>query len=206
MKIPNNIKNIIFDLGGVIMDLDIDKTRNALSLLGFDESMFHLHETDKDNIFILLERGLITENAFFSGLIQIIGSPLSVTRLKKAWNGMIADFQPKKIKLLQDLKPQYRTFLLSNTNTIHIQRCNEILKKKYHLSGLNELFEKTYYSYETGLRKPEPGFFRFVLEKSHLQPSETLFIDDSPEHIEAARHTGIITLLHKRNAPLDLEP
>ena len=207
MKIPNKIKNIIFDLGGVIMDLDIEKTKNALSRLGFNESMFHLHETPENhNIFILLERGLISEASFFSELKHRVERPVTAEQLKTAWNEMIVGFQPQKIKLLQDLKKEYRTFLLSNTNIIHIERCNEIISQNYHMTGLNELFEKTYYSFETGFRKPEPAFFDLILRKSDLIPSETLFIDHSSEHLETAHLLGINTLFHVRNAPLILFP
>ncbi len=205
MKIPNKIKNIIFDLGGVIMDLDIEKTRDAFSHMGFDESMFHLHETEDPNIFLQLERGIITENNFFSALQHLLEKPLPLSRLKTAWNEMIVDFQPQKIRLLQELKKQYRTFLVSNTNITHIERCNEILLRKYHISSLNDLFEKTYYSYKTGLRKPELTFFEFVIKQSSLNPSETLFIDDSQENVATARRTGMTVLLHPRNAPLVLE-
>lgn len=189
------------------MDLDIEKTQSALSRLGFDESMFHLHEEPENkNIFILLERGLISETIFFSELKHMIGKPITTEQLKTAWNEMIVDFQPQKIKLLQCLRKKYRTFLLSNTNIIHIKQCNEIISKKYHISGLNELFEKAYYSYETGLRKPEPAIFEYVLNKSRLVPCETLFIDDSDEHLRTAQSLGIITLFHARNTPLTLTP
>lgn len=205
MKIPKNIKNIIFDLGGVVMDLDIEKTKKSLARLGFGESMFHLQEEPENkNIFILLERGIISETEFYSALKNIIGKPVTLEQLKTAWNEMIVDFQPQKIKLLQELKSKYRTFLLSNTNIVHIERCNEILAQKYHLSGLGELFEKTYYSYKTGLRKPESSIFELVLNSSNLVPSETLFIDDAAIHLETAEKLGINTLYLTRNAPLNL--
>ena len=205
MKIPNQIKNIIFDLGGVIMDLDIEKTKKSLALLGFEESMFHLNDPEHNNIFVRLERGQVTEKAFFENLRKLTGKPVAENVLKEAWNGMIADFQLPKILLLQELRSRYRTFLLSNTNSIHIARCNEILHRKFHLTGLEDLFEKTYYSYETGWRKPEPEIFIYVLTHSHLKPEETLFVDDSQEHVDAARTLGLQTHLHPRNAPLTTE-
>ena len=205
MKFPKNIKNIIFDLGGVVMDLDIEKTKKSLARLGFNESMFHLQEVPENkNIFILLERGIISETEFYSELKNIIGKPVTSEQLKTAWNEMILGFQPKKIRLLQELKSKYRTFLLSNTNIIHIARCNEILAQKYHLSGLDEMFEKTYYCYKTGLRKPETSIFEYVLHNSSLIPSETLFIDDSLIHLETAEKLGINTFYLTRNAPLIL--
>ena len=206
-KIPKKIKNIIFDLGGVVMDLDIEKTKRALARLGFDESMFHLHNNGgEENVFLLLERGFIPEEVFFSRLKTIVGKPVSTKQLISAWNAMILGFNPLKIKLLLELKPKFRTFLLSNTNVIHIKRCNEIISGKYNMNSLNDLFEKTYYSYETGLRKPEPDIFELVIRENNLIPSETLFIDDSKEHLETARLLGIKTLLLERNASLTLDP
>jgi len=186
------------------MDLDIDRTKKSLSALGLQESMFHLNDTDNNNIFVQLEKGELTEHDFFIRLKEIIGKPLPDTVLKKVWNEMIVDFKASKIKLLQELRHRYHTFLLSNTNEIHIARCNEIIYRKYDIPSLDELFEKTYYSHVTGMRKPEPEIFEYVLHESKLNPSETLFIDDSAEHIKTAKESGMHVWLHVRNAPLEI--
>jgi len=204
MNIPANIHNIIFDLGGVVMDLDVEKSRRAFGALGFDEKAFHLQKDDGKNIFVLLETGKITEEEFFSRLQQLLPRPVSTATLREIWNLMIVDFSEEKIRLLQELRVRYRTFLLSNTNSIHIARCNAILQKKFGLNGLDDLFEKTYYSFTTGLRKPMPEIFELVLNDSGLVPAETLFIDDSEEHLETARKLGIVTWLMERNGEFNI--
>ncbi len=202
MDIPPQIRNIIFDLGGVVMDLDVERSKEAFGALGFDESSFHLQKDDGDNIFVLLETGRITEEEFFSRLKKALPRPVTTETLKEVWNLMIVDFREEKIRLLQELRGRYRTFLLSNTNSIHITKCNGILQEKFGLSGLEALFEKAYYSHTTGLRKPMPEIFELVLQENGLVPAETLFIDDSEEHLEAAKKLGIVTRGMERNSEL----
>lgn len=202
MSIPAQIHNIIFDLGGVVMDLDVERSRRAFGALGFDEEAFHLQKDDGKNVFVLLETGKITEEEFFDSLRKMLPRPVTVDTLKEIWNRMIVDFREEKIRLLQELRVRYRTFLLSNTNSIHVEKCNAILREKFGIAGLEDLFEKTYYSHTTGLRKPMPEIFELVLRESGLEPSETLFIDDSEEHLAAARRLGIHTLLLERNGDL----
>jgi putative hydrolase of the HAD superfamily len=202
MNIPPQIRNIIFDLGGVVMDLDVERSKQAFGALGYDESAFHLQKDDGENIFVLLETGKITEAEFFSRLKKALPAEITTDTLREVWNRMIVDFREEKIRLLQELRPRYRTFLLSNTNSIHIEKCNGILQKKFGISGLEELFDKTYYSFTTGLRKPMPEIFGLVLQENGLKPEETLFIDDSEEHLAAAKKLGIVTRGMERNGEL----
>jgi len=202
MNILPQVRNIIFDLGGVVMDLDVERSKRAFGALGYDEKAFHLQNDDGDNIFILLETGRITEEEFFRRLQEALPATVTTDTLQEVWNRMIVDFREEKIRLLQELRHSYRTFLLSNTNSIHIRRCNEILQEKFGLGALEDLFEKTYYSHTTGLRKPMPEIFELVLQENGLKPAETLFIDDSEEHLEAAAKLGIVTRWMERNGEL----
>ena len=202
MDIPPQIHNIIFDLGGVVMDLDVERSKKGFGDLGFDESSFHLQKDDGENIFVLLERGRISSEEFFSRLKKALPRPVGTETLREVWNLMIVGFREEKIRLLQELRGRYRTFLLSNTNSIHIAKCNRLLQEEYGISGLEALFEKTYYSHTTGLRKPMPEIFELVLRENGLVPAETLFIDDSEEHLAAAKSLGIVTRWMERNGEL----
>ena len=106
--------------------------------------------------------------------------------IDRAMNAMIIEFPAKRINMLIKLRALFRTFLLSNTNAIHFPVYNKQLNDKFQITDLSELFEKAYYSYRLGLRKPDKEIFDLVINENKLHPSETLFIDDSPQHIEAA--------------------
>ncbi len=202
MNIPAGIRNIIFDLGGVVMDLDIEASRQAFVAMGFDGEAFHLQRDDGENIFVLFETGKMDERTFLRRLRELLPGHPGEERIREAWNRMIVGFREEKIRLLQALRERYRTFLLSNTNSLHVARCNELLRQDHGIGGLDELFEETFYSYELGLRKPTPEIFRVVLERKGLQAGETLFIDDSREHLAAAEKLGIVTRWMERNSDL----
>lgn len=196
-------KAIIFDLGGVIMDLDIDRAKHALGKLGFTESMFHLQDTG-ENRFLDLEIGTIDEKYFYQWLCRVAGKHIETSLLEEAWNRMIAGFREEKINMLKKLKEEMPVYLLSNTNVIHIRYCNHVLQEDFGISGLEELFTKTFYSHILGLRKPQPEIFSRILLDIPESPKNILYFDDTPEHLEAARAFGIQTVLHPSNAPLDI--
>ena len=187
------IKNIIFDLGNVIINIDSERTVNAMKEMGFDnfeESYTLLRQSD---LFDFLERGLITPEKFHIDLQAHFNNHVSATKIDDAWNAMLLDFPKKRIKLLQNLKSKYRLFLLSNTNIIHYHKYNQDLKNQYGIE-LKSLFEKVYYSFDMGMRKPDLEVFKYVIKDSNLKPIETLFVDDSAENIESANKLGLKTL------------
>lgn len=204
MKIPPSINALLFDLGGVIMDLDLDRAKKELGKLGFREDMFHLQDTGS-NKFLDLELGTISEETFYDWLCQILGRKVNHQRLEQAWNKMILGFRKEKIELLQKLKKRYPVYLLSNTNSIHVRYCNQLLNRQYGITSLEELFTQTFYSHLINLRKPQPEIFAFILEQIPCKASEILYFDDAPEHIETAATFGIRGILHPRNAPLELD-
>ena len=187
------IKNIIFDLGNVIIKIDSKRTVNAMKELGFDnfeESYPLLRQSD---LFDFLEKGLITPEKFHADLQAHFNHQVSSAKIDDAWNAMLLDFPKKRIKLLQNLKSKYRLFLLSNTNIIHYHKYNQDLKGQYGIE-LKSLFEKVYYSFDMGMRKPDLEVFKYVIKDSNLKPIETLFVDDSAENIESANKLGLKTL------------
>lgn len=187
------IKNIIFDLGNVIINIDPELSAQAMSQLGFQDFDKSYSLLSQSNLFDSLEKGLISPDQFHNGINAELKTNVSSDEINKAWGAMLLDFPVKRIKLLQILAKKYRLFLLSNTNVIHFHQYNNDLLNQFGF-GLNSLFEKAYYSFEMGLRKPDPEIFEQVLEESNLNPFETLFIDDLDKNIDVAGRMGINTI------------
>tara|TARA_B100000902_G_scaffold395139_1_gene453047 strand:+ start:823 stop:1443 length:621 start_codon:yes stop_codon:yes gene_type:complete len=186
-----NIKAIIFDLGNVILNIKYEKTIEGFKKLGIkNTSCFYSKKTQSD-IFNQIEEGKITKEKFLLA-IQKKTSNASIKEIKYAWNSMLLDLPIKRINLLKKLSNDYSIFLLSNTNTIHISELKKKIGSKRY-NQLYNLFDKVYYSYEIGLRKPKSKAFNIILNENKLSPHEVFFIDDSPQHIRAARKLGIHT-------------
>lgn len=188
-----NIKNIIFDLGGVVLDIDYKKTEEEFKKLGVHnlESVFTL--TAQVELFNNFDCGLITPADFRNSLRTYLNMNLSDSEIDIAWNALLLEWNMERMNLLDDLRKNYRIFLLSNTNIIHSRIYNDKLIKLTGGRDLKSYFEKVYYSYEVGLRKPNSAIFNLVLSENGLNLSETLFIDDTLEHINSARELGLLT-------------
>ncbi len=185
------IKHIIFDLGGVIINLDIPKTIaefNKLSGRPFETIYTQLQQTP---LFDDFDKGRISEKKFFDELKRLLEGPISDEQVLAAWNAMLLDFPLHRLELLNRLKKHYRLFLLSNTNETHVAELEKQLHAAHGYMNLEPFFEKVYYSCRMNMRKPDREIFEFVLKENNLKPEETLFIDDSPQHIEGALQTGI---------------
>ncbi len=192
MQNIKNIKNIIFDLGGVILNIDYQLNVDAFKAIGFDDFEASYSKAEQTYLFDNLEKGSISPETFRNGIREVSGKNLSDERIDYAWNKIILDFPEKRISLLNQLKKKYRIFLLSNTNQIHYKNYTALLQKLgYH--DFNAIFEKAYFSHEMGMRKPDKEIFELVINEQQLIPEETLFIDDSIQHIEAAGKTGMLT-------------
>src|SRR6056297_390072 len=187
------IKNIIFDLGNVIINIDGNKTLNKMKAIGFEDFESSYTLLQQSDLFDLLEKGLITPEKFHAELKTHFENHVSIATINDAWNAMLLDFPKKRIKLLQELQSRYRVFLLSNTNVIHYQKYNDDLINQFGVE-LSSLFEKAYYSFDLGMRKPDLEIFEYVIKDSHLKPIETLFIDDAEANIESAQKLGLKTL------------
>ncbi len=188
------VKNIIFDLGGVIINLAYQKSVDALRLLSKKQQVIDFTQQAQSELFDLYETGRISSEAFRQGLRETYAIEGEDNALDEAWNAMLLDIPQERIQLLQELGKHYRLFLLSNTNAIHADRFNKTVQEVSGLPSLDSLFEKTYYSHLVGMRKPSSEVFQHILEQNNLQTSETLFIDDSLQHIEGARKLGLQTL------------
>ena len=187
------IKNIIFDLGGVVLDIDFALTNKAFEELGLKGFSNHITQHHITPLFEDYETGKIDDAAFIKGVQELSGLPLTEAQIINAWNALLLEFLPARVAFLEKLKTKYRLFLLSNTNSLHLREFNERLKK---MSGLylEDIFEKTYYSHAVGLRKPHAEIYQLVIEENGLIPSETLFIDDTASNFSGAEQVGLKVL------------
>lgn len=185
------IEAVIFDLGGVIINLDYSRTGNAFKELGltdFDTAYSQLQQTE---LFDRFETGHVSSFHFINRLLDQLPQGNNGNRVVHAWNAMIGDFPKERLEWLSEIGKKYRTFLLSNTNTLHMEAVRRSLEKTTGHQQLESYFEKVYLSCEMGLRKPDPAIFLRVCEEQGLKPETTLFIDDSPQHVEGARVAGL---------------
>lgn len=187
-----NIKNIIFDLGGVILNIDFKKTEEAFRQLGLDNFSTHISQFHISDFFLQYETGKIDDDAFVTGILNLMKNPAERHQVIEAWNALLLDFPPERIGLLKRLKKKYRLFLLSNTNSIHLKEFNRRLYNEYKVY-LEDLFEKTYYSHAVKLRKPESAIYKLVLAENNLVAEETLFVDDTATNFPEAEKLGIKT-------------
>lgn len=185
------IKNIIFDLGGVLLNIDYRLTSQAfvdLGLTNFDE---HYSQMKQERIFDLLETGKISPDEFRKGLLPFLPANTSFEQIDNAWNAMLLDFPKERVSLLESTSKNYRCFLLSNTNIIHYEQYEHYLQDLFGKNPLHQHLEKVYYSHEIKLRKPDEECFQFVLNDTGIKANETLFIDDTQQHIIGAKASGI---------------
>ncbi len=190
---------IIFDLGGVLLNLDYDLTEKAFISLGmenFGESYSQLQQTQ---LFDRFERGEISSFHFVNKLLDRLPAGSTANQVVHAWDAMILDFPLERLNKLEELASRYRLFLLSNTNDLHIDAVRRSLEKTAGHRDLERYFEKTYFSSAVGMRKPDAKIFEFVCSENNLDPAKTLFIDDSPQHVEGAKKTGIDAVLLEKN-------
>jgi len=188
----NGVKNIILDLGGVIINLDQELTHTAFQKL-FPDNYETLHqESLKINLFEEYEVGNISTNDFIAHFQQF-NPVVTPNQIVEAWNSMLLDIPVSRIELINKLKEKYNVYLLSNTNEIHFNHIHNYVKNEHNIPNFKGLFHTAYLSQEIGMRKPSVHIFQYVLGHSKLDPKKTLFIDDSEEHILSAKQLGIKT-------------
>ncbi len=189
----NNYKNIIFDLGGVILNINYQLAVDAFKQIGLRDFETLFSQANQKQLFDLYEKGLISSDEFREQLKIYLPNNINNTTIDNAWNSMLLDLPIERIHLLKQVKQTHRTFLLSNTNEIHINTFNHYLQNTFEMADLSSCFEKMYLSYKVKMRKPDAEIFELVLQENKLNANETLFIDDSIQHIDAAKKLGIQT-------------
>ncbi|AMM52602.1 HAD family hydrolase [Rufibacter sp. DG15C] len=190
----SSIKNIIFDLGGVIINLDYAKSTDALRAFSKVNDQVAFSQKSQSELFDQYEMGQISSEAFRQMLRQEYNIEATDAQIDEAWNAMLLDIPSERIDLLRELGKKYKLYLLSNTNAIHMLAFNEIIAQSFEMPSLDSLFDQVYYSHLVGKRKPDAAVFEQILEENDLKREETLFIDDSIQHIESAQRLGIKTL------------
>ena len=190
------IKNVIFDFGNVIFEIDFNRAQQSFTNLGVaDVESFFAHK-GHDSIFDDLETAKISPEEFRDGLRELTKKPdLTDGQIDDAWNSLLIGYSIDNNQVLLDVKAKYRTFLLSNSNEIHYDWIMKYIGKEFSLANYDDHFERVYFSQQMKLRKPNQEIFQQVLTENNLRPEETLFIDDSPQHLEGAKKLGIQTLL-----------
>ena len=186
------VKNILFDLGGVLFHIDYQRTIDAFKKLGITDFEKHFTQHQQNDLFDAFETGKISSSVFVNALQKSLPN-CSQQEIINAWNAMLIGLPQEYLKLLEDLGKNYRLFLLSNANQIHIQFVNEYLQKNLNITSINEFFEKAYFSQEIGMRKPHRSTFEWVLKDANILAEETLFIEDTAQHIKGAKQAGLKT-------------
>lgn len=178
------INTIIFDFGDIFINLDKKDTMDGFKNLGLKE-----WNEDLDRLNIQFEKGNIKREEFLAGFQKHMPSA-SIEEILEAWNAILADFPLYRLEFLQMLSKKYRLFLLSNTDSIHIETFEQRVGTSFY-SDFYQCFEKVYFSFEMGMRKPDAEIYLSVLNKHELQAKRTLFVDDKKENTDAAQALGI---------------
>lgn len=191
------VKNIIFDFGNVLLNLDMGATEKQLTELLGGHYSHNAENNSYPDFFEKYEVGAMSEAAFLSGLQEMAEGTPNQEDLKAAWNAMLLDVPAPRLDMLLRLQKDYRVFLLSNTNKTHIDFVMDYLKRDYGITDWDtRYFEKTYYSHLVKMRKPDAEIYNFVLQDADLLAEETLFVDDNAANIKAAAALGWQTILH----------
>ena len=187
----DNIKNIIFDLGGVIINLDNKLTEKAFVTMGAKDFHHYFGHGFAASFFKDYEIGKINDQQFISELRTMANLDVPDEIIINAWNALLLDFPPERIALLNQLRKKYRLFLFSNTNAMHLEAFRKIYTNTFSKGELEDHFEKTYYSHLLGLRKPDKESFEFIINENKLDPASTLFVDDALINVEGANAAGL---------------
>lgn len=186
------IKNIIFDLGGVFIDIDFNKTKTAFEANGITDYATKFSQHHASPMFQDFETGQLSAKEFLDAFRDTFHTHLSDTEIINAWNAMLGHFAPSKIEWLENVNKNYRTYLFSNTNILHQQQFEPRFVQEIG-RPLQDYFLHTYYSHDLGLRKPTVESFEKILQEQNLDRSETLFVDDTIGNIEGAQRAGLAT-------------
>ena len=193
------IKNIIFDLGGVILDIDETIICTELEKMGINSAEL-IRSKDFNDIMSKFDTGIYTAPTFRKRMKALIGQEkMTDQKFDSIWNAMLLDIPRERIEAIEKVKKHYKIFLMSNTNVIHYDLYVRDLQLRFGYNEFDELFHKSYFSFAEHLEKPDPRFFELILDHEGLQPEETLFIDDTEKNIKVAQSLGIRTYHIRRD-------
>lgn len=187
----SKIKNLLFDLGGVLLNIDYIKTAAAFKKLGVQQFDEMYSQAGANSLFESLETGKISEADFYKSIIDYCNPSTTQLQLETAWNAILLNYRKESLNCLEKLKERYNIYLLSNTNSIHLTAFHKMFIKETGKLNLDDYFVKAYYSHKIQMRKPYPATYKFVLDDAGIAAGETLFIDDSIVNIEGAKEVGL---------------
>ena len=200
------VKNIIFDLGGVILDIDYGVFARSFTALGAEDFDGRYSQYKQHPLFDAFEMGLVNPDDFRPQMERLLNFRATPEAFDKAWNSIILNFIPERIELIKQLRQHKKVFLLSNTNLLHQWAYEALFVEQIGEPDFAALFDKAYYSHQIGMRKPNANVFEFVLKQNNLLAEETLFIDDTSIHTDTAASLGIQTIhLQKPQTILDID-
>ena len=189
------IKNVIFDLGGVLFNIDYNRTKNAFQQLGFAKFEEMYNQYHSDGLFTELETGRVTQEVFYQRMLAHAPINVSATNIQNAWNAMLLNFRKPALPFIDVLRKERKIYLLSNTNAIHEAAFLKIIAEETGIDDFDACFTKAWYSHKIGMRKPDVATYQYVLDDAGIVAEETLFIDDSYNNIEGAAAAGLHTHL-----------
>lgn len=185
------IENIILDLGGVLLNIDYHLTIKAFKELGIKDFELLYTQAQQNKTFDSIETGHISKEEFLDYVSNFLPENTNRKEIITAWNAMLLDFPKERLDYLAQLNQKYNLVLLSNTNAIHLASFHSELKAKHGIDSLSDYFKTTYFSCNMGLRKPNPEIYRRVCELEGFNVENTLFIDDTLQHVEGAKKAGL---------------
>lgn len=189
----SNTKNILLDLGAVLLNIDVNKLKPAFESLGVKDFNLIQQQLTEANLFDDLETGKISPDAFCETIRTASDLPLKDADIMAAWNTLLLDFREDTMHFLIQLRKNYKLYLLSNTNAIHLEQFYKQLYQQLGNTTLDFYFDKLFYSHLIGMRKPDAAIYDFVLKDAGITAEETLFIDDLELNISAAGALGFQT-------------
>ncbi|MDR0790011.1 MAG: HAD-IA family hydrolase [Bacteroidales bacterium] len=185
--------NLILDLGGVILNVDYTKIVDKFRSYGIKDFQNVYTQAAQSSIIDRFEEGTVTISDFRNGIRDLVKTNLTDEQIDEAWMAMILDLPKENVELLGLLKLKYNLYLFSNTNELHIEFLKRDFERQCGFDVFTCCFNKAYFSNEIHLRKPDPKSFLYILDDANLSPADTLFIDDSPQHLEGAKQVGLQT-------------
>ena len=181
-------KNIIFDLGNVVIDINLNITFQRFKELGFTVKGDFWDMFRQSSFFKEFEEGTISKEEFIAQILQKMPKNVTYKQVVDAWNALILDYKPERIETILKLRNTHKVYLLSNTNELHIEKCGDNVPL---VGSLDKLFDKVYYSHTMKMSKPNENIFAALLSDAGIMASETLFLDDSPANVATAEKLGI---------------
>jgi putative hydrolase of the HAD superfamily len=204
MEQVSNIRNILFDLGGVILDINIQATLKGFYELGFPAELMQYPESMSTDVFFKYQTGKLSTEQFRNAIRKSTGVEMSDQAFDEVWNAMLVRIPKERTELLKRLSERYALYMLSNTSALHVEVFEPMYLEAAGVS-LHDVFTKIYYSHEIGWHKPDPEAWEYVINDAGIKAEETLFLDDSIQNIKASQELGFQAIhIHERTNLLDL--